>query len=1109
MRSQLEFAAAGACMLVFLCAWTHAGQRCELILNCPNDYAGDTLTVPDSIVMLSSSFEHCSESRRPEGLVLENADTVSVMFLIDHSASMGYMDSSGIRYSVVERLIDSIADISPESEIGIVVFANQLMHNHEDDSFFEQLDPSSGWHDSYVPLTKLDSTVGGMAAAEKLKWAIELSTTPNDTDIGGNRRLLHADYGKTGRHDGHQAAMQFNLEAQYNGSTDISLAFDAARKAFESAAYPADKQYIIFLSDGIADSVDVERQDYIDDYIDGEGVPATFTAYWINRPDASKQSVPDEIKTMTDNIRANGYSDNNARSEYWTTYEAEDSLFKQVLRLVAAGSHTTTTSHPTKVSVDGTTSTDIDETMAYFASGFPLTGQYTSFEYAITYRYSDPINRDTTTTFTVTLERSATGTVPDGAETRCWGDGTLELYHDGSAQSLIQPDWTDLEIRYQPSAGQPIDSALFDLANRTGTDSLSLSGDDQGTYFGAEFFHALADAAPDAVLQTESGGSIIIVLRNPDIPLDTVRMVFPVGETRDLRVTDAYYLDRKDGVANGYPDIIRLEIADAMSTDELDLIKSYISIPTVSDRGFTISDMVATAQGVDIILTEPDPSSVTGFTGLYENDRLYIDSVPGLPGGGGFPRVDIALGDSMAPVILSAAYFDLATTRDTLWVVFSEPVKSVGDATPFMFNRIPDILEYDLKLSLASLDSALAGFAVVAEDGQTVPAHGDSVWIDTAANVADLNGVRQEAENVRRALVYRLQYLIESVAYIDTSGDGLIDVVRMWTDRAPDDKMADAVAGTISSWLPSHRNLTVKDVVATSEGFDVRVSQPTGTTPVTSVSAGDSLMTTETVSSNKGYIGATAAAIQDSLAPVIVEAVFLPGIVRREGQNAPDTLKVVFSEDVSISSTSVPLFSFYDADSGDALYTMRFHQSTSGSDETQVFIVTSIDRDVFPVEDDAVRINPAAGLADSLGNEQSNDDNRDVGLTLRAYRYYFSTNAVPNPADPADARVEGSVASLAGKSRGIAIVTEPFARMAPHVSANARIRLYDAVGNLVWDADRGHVDPATKRIVFVWDGTNRKTGRYVGGGTYLGIVEIEDNQDFSETLRFWIGVKKD
>ncbi len=228
-----------------------ATEICEAQLDCPGNYDGDTLVLPDNIVTLSPNFYHCSPTYFKEDITPGSIDTISLFFIIDHSASMSSTDSMSARYRVTAKMIDSLAAYSPASEVGIAIFSNQLLHNFQEDNNAVQLYPSGDWTDSYIPLTRLDQSVGGRSAVDYLKSVIELDST---RDIGRNLKLVNGYYDRSGRHDGHEG--QQNVMASYNGATDISLAFDAARDAFKKAIYPKSKQYIIFLSDGEPQFVD-------------------------------------------------------------------------------------------------------------------------------------------------------------------------------------------------------------------------------------------------------------------------------------------------------------------------------------------------------------------------------------------------------------------------------------------------------------------------------------------------------------------------------------------------------------------------------------------------------------------------------------------------------------------------------------------------------------------------------------------------------------------------------------------------------------------------------------------------------------------------------------
>jgi hypothetical protein len=1079
-------------------------EHCGLQLDCPENFRNDTIEVPESMVMLTESFMHCSPGISDEGLGFDYRDTVSVMFVIDHSGSMKYRDSTALRYRLVEKLIDSLKLYSPASEVGIVVFSNQLMYDYRDDDFFVQLDNSDGWHDSYVPLTKLNSTVGGMSAVNKLKWAIELD--PEELDSRGyNRLLVNGQYGETGRHLANPDGSRLDVPAGYSGGTDISLAFDAVRKAMQSADNPKDKQYVIFFSDGYADFLDYERLSYKEEYVEAEDMPTTFTVYWINR--SGSEPVAEQIIDMTDNMRTNGYSTRNSFSAYWTTYGSEVDLLDELINIVSSKAFGFISSSPVDMTINGVEPVDIDSTNVIFQRPFPLEPDITGFEYSATYRYKEPLDKDTTFNFNVYVKRTDDAKEPH-LPIICWSD-TLALFYNGQKVSFVQPHWTDLEVRFIPDAVHEPDSAALTISNRGGSDYIRAGATKYSSYFNLAFKHAQGSPAADNILQTAQSDSVIVVYRNPEIPLDTIRLAVPVGSPRNLMVQNAYYIDGRDGVADGYPDAVRLVIADTLSHDELDYIKSFIFITSQSRRGFAIGSMVPVSNGADIILAQPSPSDKPPFTGMYQAERLYIDSIPVLPGGGSFPRIDIAISDSMGPVIVSASLNDIATANDTLEVLFSENMMQVGDVTPFLFNRKIEIPRYDVQVIAVSRDSVSAVFSIFPAAGQVEPQYGDSIWIDSVANVSDAGGKAQSGDNIKRILDFRLVYTIISAAYIDTSADGLIDIIRITTDRPPDDELAEMVETEAAKWLPSSRKFKVTGVTATEDGFEIAVTQPPATIPNTSVGPSDVLKTKQLNTTSRGYMEATSMPFTDLLAPVIVKAVFKPGIVRYKGEEAPDTLVIDFSEKVE-AKDGPGQFIFYDWENSGAVYSMTLESVKEGFSQKQVYIVESIDGKDFPMDVDSVRIDPTAGIGDEPENRQEDPQNRIVQLELRPYRYYFSVIAAPNPFNPLNTVVYGPAAELSGNNRGMAIIIEPLIEsaddMAGHVAAGAKIDIYDVTGNVVRKGLTGYPDNSTRGIVFVWDGKNDVNQRYVGPGTYLACVHIEDNQGFSEDKRLRIGV---
>lgn len=1075
------------------------GRICKAVIDCPLNWKDQTVHVPDSVVMVSEIFEHCSPDSFREAPVVGTEDTISLFFIIDHSGSMSYMDSTATRYDVVEKLIDTLAARSPESEVGITVFSNQLLHDYRDDSYFVQLDPSSEWHDSYIPLTRLDTTVGSMSAVEKLKWSIALSPTPNDTDIGGNRRLLNANYGVTGRHSGHDIAG--NPVTGYNTTTDISLAFEAARKAFETARYPADRRYVIFLSDGVHQYVDVERRPNQLDYQGGEGVPTTFTAFFINET----QPIPDQINTMTDNIAANGYSSTNTQSEVWKVSGREGELIDRLLNKFPGMGQKLFPSEPRALTMNGVSAVSFDSTLAYFDEPFVLESDTTTFDVSFQYYYLDPLNIDTTREFSfdVVRSRDRAAIEEDSYYIRleCWDQGILELRYANEVVTEIEGDWTPLQARFYPPSEFPIDEVTLRVGNATGSDELVLTTENHGSYFGARFNRAIGSPSIDDTLQNGLNDSVIVTYRNPDIPYDVVRLAVRVLPLRDLEVTGAYYLDQSGGMADGYADVIRVEFGDTLYADEIDAVAPFIQVQ--SDRDLEVTSVIPSSRGFDILLkhgADEEP-----FTGLYPGERLYIDQVPDLPRGGAFPSTDIALADSMGPVIVGADYYDLADidSRDTLVVRFSESVKRIGSATPFLFPRGSSSTQYSPRLSAVDNDGSEARFAVVPVDGRTEPAPGDSIWIDSTAGVSDTLPVAQQSNNVRRVLNYHLLYMVKAARYIDADDDGLIDTVRVTMDRPPDRAMLDKLTSTVE--LPAYRNFTYTkdDFSLTDEGYEIAVTQPADTEPFTAVDNRDSLTTARTQSSTGGLILRSRVPITDDMAPVIVGARFRPRFVTDSSSIPPDTIVVTYSEPVDAPAEPTPLVLF-DGRTGEP-YTMELRGTSSGSGTEHTYLVTGIEGTEFPASGDSLRMEHTAGVKDKQGNVQDNENNRMAPLVVGAFKYRFSVKSAPNPFDPLTATTP-SIAGI-GSRRGTALLVRPLGPIPGDIRLEGTVSLYDCMGNLIVDRMKGTTADGNEYVAFVWDGTNLN-GRYVGTGSYLAVVVIEDNKDHKETRKLKIGVRR-
>lgn len=768
-------------LIVAIPSGIDSAEVCEATLNCPFNYSQtDTLKLPANIVALSKVFKHCSPTFYDESYKPGNIDTISLFFLVDHSGSMSVTDENQIRYELISKLIDSLKVHSPASEIGMAIFSNQLLHNSAIDTYAKRLDPASGWTDSYIPLTRLNSTAGGKAATDYLKSVIAMS--PTEKDIGNNPKLINGYYGKSGRHSG-QTGLE-NDSTGYNGTTDITLAFDAARKAFLSAIYPKNKQYIIFLSDGEPQNVDKERKALIDDYKKGLNIPTTFTAYWVT----NAQPIPQQITDMTKAIQNNDYSTTNPLSAVWKTSGNIDELLSKLLNISTGKGFAEIHSHPVNLTINNVSALKFEDSLAFFENNIALQNPLTNLDISFTYHYDFPMDIDSTRKFKVLIKSSKGAQLPADISTTCWEQGTIRFFVEGKEISgIVKDDDKNIEIRYYPQEGTITDNQIeIQVRNASGSDSLSLTAVKQGSYYTKTFTRETASPKIDNFLQTANNDSIIGIYQNPVYPLDIVRGSRAIGAARDLALKEAYYLDQD---ADGYPDVVRVVVGSAsLSGNELPAIQPYLYFST--GRSLSIKSLSPSSVGFDIILNTS--SDKERFTGLYNNERLGIKSVYDLPGGGSFPPTTIAIADSMAPVIVDATFLNgissqsPAASTDTLVIKFSEKVADVKNSSPFFLYDDATTNKYKVTLSfLSSADGGVTQRFLVAPGGGNIkPSRNDSIWIDEKASVGDLaENIQDNKDNHRVLLQFIAKQYTFTVVACPTPSDPQKDLIPSQIQR--------------------------------------------------------------------------------------------------------------------------------------------------------------------------------------------------------------------------------------------------------------------------------------------------------------------------------------
>jgi hypothetical protein len=737
-------------IIFFSTGQSQAAEVCEAKLDCPTNFATstvDTLKLPPKIVALSNVFKHCSPTYFDESYVPGNIDTISLFFVIDHSGSMSVMDSTCVRYELTANLIDSLKASSPVSEVGMAIFSNQLLHNTANDPYAVKLDPASSYTDAYIPLTQLNSTVGGKNASDYLKSVIALSTT--EKDPGGNRKLINCYYGNNGRHSGHPGYE--DVLTGYNGTTDITLAFDAARKAFKSAKNPRAKQYIIFLSDGEPQYVDYERKAFINDFKAGTDLPATFTAYWVNKD----QPIPTQIVEMNTKIQNNNYSTSNSMSAVWKTQGDITDLISKLLNVSTGRGFTEVPSTPVKMVINGISATKFEGDSVFFKDKFPLQNSLTKFTVSFTYHYAKPMDVDSTRTFDILVKSDAFAKVPADIATDCWEQGTIKFYvNNTEIPATLSDDQKTIEIRYFPVVPMSQNTIEIKIANTANgaKDSLTVYASKQSNYYSVFVNRETADPKVDNTLQTTANDSIAARYENPDFPLDVVRATRSIGAARNLGIVSAYMLDQD---ADGFADLIRVtEASEKITSEELAQITSKLFF--AGARSMKIVSAAKTGTGFDLVVKVSDKERNTA---TLTDERLVIQNVPNLAAGGTFPDGSVLIADSMAPVIASANYINgksngSKTDSDTLVVKFTEKADSVDVPAPFWLIDPVTQVKYSLILSnIASGDGITQRFVVNTINGKSTVSRSDSIWINETASINDkYNNVQDNKDNHRATL---------------------------------------------------------------------------------------------------------------------------------------------------------------------------------------------------------------------------------------------------------------------------------------------------------------------------------------------------------------------
>lgn len=702
-----------------------AAEVCEWnFRSCPEDIHGQVITVPEKVIALSPSIRACNATIQDVF-----ADTAAIMFVIDNSSSMtsGGMggargnDVQGLRFSVTKDLLDTIYQSQPSSWVGLVVFRAGLYFDKNSYDIFEPLEgisDSSDYPDqAYLPPLKLDSTYNfdgtEMKGIDVIKFLLQTTTPPR------------------------QQAVQLVYEPEFEmrSGTNINSGFDAALQGLDkipTGLISKEQRFLVFLSDGTPSPTE-ESEKPLYYFKQGLNTPTTFTVFLHN----SLRVAPDSLVGMTENIRNNDYSETNPKSDIWVTKaDNRDSVMSLFMNNVMNVIISKKSGQPTTMKLNGVVSTTLSDSAFKFNKDFAISKDTTVFTLEVTWRMIDAEDGsayDSTDTNSFKIVRSTRVNQPSEGYLDCW-ERDLFLQFNGKPINAINETMNKLEVVFTTNRDS-YKSVKVDITHKSGSAwdtlrGLQLSENDSG--FSGFFDREIGTPKRDNILQHADPDSIILIYRNPDNPLDTIRKAYPFSISKILKFPAAYYYDKN---ADGKVDSIFIEVEGPVDQEDLEKLKSSITLP--DSRKFKLNSISIVKGGIALDVTEQSSEIKTYVT---PTDIIAVNSGT-LPAGGLIEGNIINAQDKVAPVLMSGTFF--SDKQDTMQVEFSEPVDHFSSKEPILFSH--DGKTYSVYLAengvfsrerfyTSKVTSVQSGFAIT---------DGDLIWINTAAKIGDTLDVKQ------------------------------------------------------------------------------------------------------------------------------------------------------------------------------------------------------------------------------------------------------------------------------------------------------------------------------------------------------------------------------
>lgn len=384
----------------------------------------------------------------------------------------------------------------------------------------------------------------------------------------------------------------------------------------------------------------------------------------------------------------------------------------------------------------------------------------------------------------------------------------------------------------------------------------------------------------------------------------------------------------------------------------------------------------------------------------------------------------------------------------------------------------------------------------------------------------NFNKPKLPLDTLVRVLPYSVSgsLLMDEATYFDkkrTDGtlgaDGLVDSIYISLSNMSNVELDKADVDTLvkNIKLPGYRNFKVIKSELNNYGISINVEEEAQLCNTSINETKDSIELKQIVLPNGGWINGSKILPKDKIAPVIVSATAIQ--YEASDSNSTDSLIVKFSEPIEQVNGSEPFHLYAFEEDEDYNISVNFLSNNKDKQE-MVFEITDISGADIIHFGDSIWINENSDVEDEVGNRQDHENNiKRVIKSVYNEKPFDIKVEITGPIDltePNDKSIiDTSIIKILdpenkellkedknGDIHGILIVGETVgedtSETAGEVELTGTFAIYDCLGSTVSERSKMSFDPESKALFYVWSGKNMK-GRFVGGGTYVALMDIK------------------